>query len=302
MNKNPNKISAGVKARTHVYMTIVLLAWAIEYIIAKPLLVYYSSVNLMLFKYFVVFIIMGALKLAIDRRFTFQKRDIMQYVLAAFFGTAFYYYCEWSAMDYIPVASVSVMLALMPAVAVLGERILYKRAMTKLMVVGMITTVIGVIMVLGVSPSELIHGNLRGYLLAFGAVVGWSIMNFLGADTTQRYNNLDYGFYLVTFTLAIIIAMNVGQMPDLSYLNPKLILYIILLGTFCGVLNFLLLPSGLRYLGPTVAGVYPNFLPVVSALLAWAMLGEALNGLQLIGAVVVVFSSCMIIVEKGKVS
>ncbi|MBQ0079558.1 MAG: DMT family transporter [Eubacterium sp.] len=290
------------KAQAHFLMCFILFAWAIEYILAKPLLVYFTSANLMLFKYLIVLVIMGALKVILEPGFTFKFRDLLAYMAAAFFGVAFYYYCEWEAMEYIPVASVTVMLALMPAVSVTGEKLLYKRPITKLMIVGMIITVIGVIMVLGINPKELLDGNLRGYALAFGAVVGWTICNFCGSNTTQRYSNIDYGFYLVIIALVFVLCMNFNHMPQLSVITPRIAGQILLLGCLCGVVNFLILPSGLRELGPTVTGVFSFLVPFACAVLALIFVGESLGPVQIVGAVIVVASSCLIIYEKGRVS
>jgi drug/metabolite transporter (DMT)-like permease len=58
----------------------------------------------------------------------------------------------------------------------------------------------------------------------------------------------------------------------------------IVLGT---IAPFFLLVSALRHISATTAGIVAMLEPVVGALVGWAWLEESLDGLQLVGAAVV---------------
>ena len=60
--------------------------------------------------------------------------------------------------------------------------------------------------------------------------------------------------------------------------------WMIVLGT---IIPFFLLVSALRHISATSAGIVAMLEPVAGALLAWAWLGESLDGVQLAGAAVV---------------
>jgi drug/metabolite transporter (DMT)-like permease len=60
--------------------------------------------------------------------------------------------------------------------------------------------------------------------------------------------------------------------------------WMIVLGT---IVPFFLLVSALRHLSATRVGIVAMLEPVAGALVAWAWLAESLDGLQLVGAAVV---------------
>jgi drug/metabolite transporter (DMT)-like permease len=60
--------------------------------------------------------------------------------------------------------------------------------------------------------------------------------------------------------------------------------WMVVLGT---IVPFFLLVSALRHISATTAGIVAMLEPVAGALVAWAWLGESLNGVQLAGAAVV---------------
>ncbi len=63
-----------------------------------------------------------------------------------------------------------------------------------------------------------------------------------------------------------------------------LVAWMVVLGT---IAPFFLLVSALRHLSATTVGIVAMLEPVVGALVGWAWLGEALGGVQLVGAAVV---------------
>ena len=72
------------------------------------------------------------------------------------------------------------------------------------------------------------------------------------------------------------------------------------LGILSGVIGYMTMPLGLKHLGPTISGVFSNFLPISSTFFAWVILGESMGPVQLAGGSVVIGFSCMVIIEINK--
>jgi drug/metabolite transporter (DMT)-like permease len=75
-----------------------------------------------------------------------------------------------------------------------------------------------------------------------------------------------------------------GNIASLHLPIWALAAWMIVLGT---IVPFFLLVSALRHISATTAGIVAMLEPVAGALVAWAWLGESLNGVQLAGAAVV---------------
>ena len=58
-----------------------------------------------------------------------RKKDIPAlHFTCPFAGEIIYFYCEYTAMDYIPVSLVSIVLAFVPALSIIIEKVLFKNA------------------------------------------------------------------------------------------------------------------------------------------------------------------------------
>lgn len=76
-----------------------------------------------------------------------------------------------------------------------------------------------------------------------------------------------------------------GRFADYTMPGWVLILWIVVMGT---IAPYLLVVSGLRILSASTASVFGMIEPVMAGMFAWWWLSESLNGIQLIGCVVVI--------------
>ena len=172
-----------------------VILWGMDYVFAKTALKVLEPMNLLFLKYLTGFFLLLALKLKLDRKNFVKLRDIPLFILCSVTGEILYFFCEYTAMDYIPVSLITIILAFVPAVSILTEKIIFKRNFSVKMAVGVIMCIIGVMIVIGADFKELLNGKLIGYILAFGAVISWNIYNFV----TERMGN-EYSGVTVTFT------------------------------------------------------------------------------------------------------
>ncbi len=288
------------KRVSSLLMLILVTLWGLDYSVAKTALEVFRPLNLMFFKYAGGLVVMFILKLAIDRRFTVRKQDIIMFILCALVGQVLYYFCEYSAMEYIPVSLITIVLSFVPVVSILIERIAFKRKFSAKMVAWLLVCIIGIALVIGADFRILLQGKAIGYLLAFGAVLCWNAYNFLTERIAAHYTSLTMAFNQLFCTTLISLPYAVHVMPPASEFTPSLILRLAYLGVGSAGLGYLILVRGIRDLGPTISAMFTNFMPVTSTIFGWLILGEHLGWLQIVGGLIVVFASCIVISEKGK--
>ena len=276
---DPKKVSS-------LLMLVLVTLWGLDYSVAKTALEVFRPLNLMFFKYAGGLVVMFILKLAIDRKFTVRKQDIIMFILCGATGQVLYYFCEYSAMEYIPVSLITIILSFVPIVSILIERIAFKRKFSAKMAVWLLVCIIGIALVIGADFRVLLQGKAIGYLLAFGAVMCWNIYNFLTEKIAEHYTSLTMSFNQLLCTTLISLPYAIHVMPPASEFTPSLILRLAYLGMGSAGLGYLILVRGIRDLGPTIFG--------------WLILGEHLGWLQIVGGLIVIFASCVVISEKGK--
>ena len=283
-----------------ILMSLVVCIWGAEYTVAKTLMDTYSAANVLLFKYVSGIIGLGAVRFTLGRGHKTEKKDYIPFLVVTFFGVVMYFVCDYAALDYLPVSVVTIVLAFVPVVSILVERILFRKKMTAKIIVGVIGSVIGVAIVIGTDFSALLHGKLIGYVLAFGAVLSWVIYNFLMEPLSKKYSHYTIGFNQVFCALILVLPFQIASPPDMTLFRPGMLVGVLYLGFASALVGYMAMPIALKNLGPTPFGIFSNFLPITSSLFAWIFLGQSMTLLQMAGCGIVIAFSCLVIVEVGK--
>jgi drug/metabolite transporter (DMT)-like permease len=150
---------------------------------------------------------------------------------------------------------------------------------------------------------DLRHGfslDALGTAAALGAAVAFATYILLAehaVGTRDPVSLLGLGFVVAAIFWAIVQpwwSFPVGIVDERAHLDGALVelttpvwllmLTMIVVGT---IVPFLLLVGALRHISATRAGVTAMFEPVAGALVAYALLGESLSGVQLVGGAIV---------------
>ena len=281
-------------------MCLLVCLWGFDYVAAKNILQYLQPLQLMCLKYTLAFVFVLVLKLLTDRRGIIRKKDIPLFVVCSLTGVILYFLCEYKAMEYIPVSLITIVLAFVPVVSIIIERIVFKRKMTVKIIIGIMISIVGVAVVIGADFSVLLQGRAIGYLLAFGAVMAWNAFNFISESLTKKYNAVTMAANQLLCTVLLTAPYAICTMPPLGEVLPYAGPWIMYLGIFSAGCGYLIMPKGLKELGPTISGMFSNFLPVTSTIFGWLFLGQMITPLQMAGGAIVIVSSCIVMMEKGK--
>lgn len=285
---------------SYVLMSLLVIAWGFDYVIAKNVLELLEPLTLLFLKYSIGLILIFIIKMKMDRKSIARKKDIPLFILCSLCGEIIYYFCEYTAMDYIPVSLITIILAFVPALSIIIEKVLFKRTVTKIMVIGIAVCIFGIVLVIGVDFRLLFQGRAIGYLLAFGAVFSWNAYNFLTASLHEKYSSITLTCTQLICTALLILPYAIHTMPAAAEFTPGIIGSLIYLGTVNAGLGFLITVRSLHVIGPTATALFSNFLPITSTFFGWVLLNESISGLQIAGGILVIVSACVVIKEKGK--
>jgi drug/metabolite transporter (DMT)-like permease len=284
----------------YLLMTALVFAWGIEYIFAKQALDVMEPLTLIFFKYFVGLAVCLAIKLKTEDGGLMRKKDIKLFVLCAIVGEVGYYYLEYSAMGFLPVSLVTIILALVPALSIFIDKVMYKKKATGKMAGGVILSILGVVLVIGMDWHALFEGRLVGYLLALGAVIAWNIYNFLTASLHENYQSATLTLNQIICSLLLSAPWALAHLPDPGKITAGVVGGVLFLGIVSTGIGFIIYVRSLDILGPTVTAIFSNFLPVTTTLFGWMILKETILPVQMAGGAVVIAAGCLVIREKGR--
>ena len=236
------------------------------------------------------------------------KKDIPLLAGAGLTGVTFYFFCENNGVSLIPASEASIITAAIPVITLITERTAEKIASIKkknnprmeygnekssfarkiiLPGAGALISLTGVGLVAGVSFA--LSGTARGYIFMAGACCSWVIYCFLTKPLFTHRSRIYIVFWqsfigflgFLPFTF-LDASRNLIHIPHLYVWG-----HILFLGIFCSALGYSFYARALQVLGAGTASLFLNFVPVVSAIGGFIILGERLRPLQIVGAVLV---------------
>ena len=284
----------------YVLMCVLICIWGLDYVVAKNALAKIDPMSLIYFKYVIAGIFVMVIRLKTEKGPLFKKKDIWLFVVCAIVGDILYFYCEYTAMSYMPVSLISIVISLVPVASIVTDAVVFKRRTNKKIIIGVFVCVFGIALIIGVDWHILLQGRLIGYILAFVCVLSWNIYNFVTEALHERYKTATLTLNQLICTLIILAPYILYNLSNLPEITPSLTGEIIYLGLVSAGIGVLIQVRGLHVLGPTTSVLFANFFPVTATFFGWMFLGEIIEPIQIVGGAIVVAAGYFVIKEKGK--
>lgn len=226
-----------------------------------------------------------------------QKRD-WGFLIGSGFFLALHFLLWFASLKYTTVASSTIILALQPIVSLVGGFFLFKERTTYSAVATMGIAILGVMCIgwgdLGLSEQAII-GDILSFLSVI-AVVGYL---FIGQTTVKKVSHWIYSFTVFAFAGVFIAIYNVVlSVPFTGYSTEDWGIFVLLaiVPTASHMINNWLL----NYVNATTISMSILGEPVGASILAFFLLGEKLNIMQVIGSVLVLCGVFIFLLQQQK--
>jgi drug/metabolite transporter (DMT)-like permease len=192
---------------------------------------------------------------------------------------------------YTSAAKVSLIIATIPIAVMILSTIILKEKTNRLGIIGILLSLVGIAILVTGDPDFAwgMGGSLKGDLIVFGAVLSAALYIVSARNLGMRYSSREITsmqcFYgAVFFAPALFVDFPTFSLAAISARSLVSLLY---LTVFATVAAFLFYNYALTKIPASRASIFINGIPVVSALGAWAILGERLTLLQGVGGILV---------------
>jgi drug/metabolite transporter (DMT)-like permease len=160
-------------------------------------------------------------------------------------------------------------------------------------VAGLALGFLGSALLVGASPAELLHADLRGPLALTGASASWSLGSvYAKRHPTETSSYVSAAVQMIAGGTVVALAGTALGEWHAWHLSAKGLGAIVYLVIFGSILGYSAYSYALRHASPTVVGTYAYVNPVIAVLLGWAILHEPVTErtfiamMLIIGAVV----------------
>lgn len=266
----------------------VIIVWGCTFISSKFLLDYLRPAEIMFYRFIIAYVAI----ILIDRKFTPPRswRDELKFAAAGIFGVTLYFLTENYALLYSTASNVGLLVSTAPLLtAVLSHFFLKGEKFRLIFIIGAAVAMAGVFLVifngsfvLGISPL--------GDALAIGSALSWAIYsifmkklgdNYSAATITRR----TFFYALISFIPFVIFGEIRIFPPDI--LLPAVWLNLLFLGIIASAIGYFVWAFAISKLGAVRTNNLIYFIPLVTVVVAWIVLGEELSLFAIIGAVLI---------------
>jgi drug/metabolite transporter (DMT)-like permease len=182
---------------------------------------------------------------------------------------------------------------------------------TKILTVAM--TLGGCVLISGMLEVTVWQGTLGGILIGVGSGLGYAFYSLMGRSASQRglnpWTTLIYTFGFATVFLFFLNLLPEGLLPgtasglsDFLWLGGSVKGWVMLFLLAAGptVLGFGLYNVSLGYLPSSVVNLIVTFELVFTAILAFLLLGERLQGYEIIGSLLIMVGVLILRMSEGR--
>jgi drug/metabolite transporter (DMT)-like permease len=271
---------AGLRGRALIAYLIVCVFWGSTYLAIKigvgelpPFL--FAGLRFVLAG---VILIGGSLALGdrLPRRASDWRTQAIVGILLLAGGNAFVVWAEQytsSGVASIFVVTVALWMAFFDAIIPGGSGDLNWRVIT-----GLVIGFLGTALLIGATPAEILHADLRGPLALTCASASWSLGSVYGKrHPTETSPYVGAGIQMLAGGSTIAIVGSVlGEWSHfhLTARGVEAVAYLVVFGSLLGYTAY---TYALRHASPTVVGTYAYVNPVIAVVLGWLLLDEPIG-------------------------
>jgi drug/metabolite transporter (DMT)-like permease len=274
-----------------------VIFWGFSFISIKTALPVFPPMTLGLFRFALALGFLFFIKLRFAPQEKLKTRDLPLLCGAGITGVTLYFFCENNGVALVTASEASIITGAIPVLTMAAEwiggklKVIPPERISGRRWLGAAISMAGVWMVAGVSFA--LSGSLLGYGYMGGAALSWVAYCFLTRPLfARRTGSAGSGriyivFWQSLFGAAGFLPFAAAEYPQWGRPDIPVLLHIVFLGICCSALGYWLYAYSLEVLGVSVSSVFINFIPVVTVIGGFFLLGERLQPLQWIGAVLV---------------
>ena len=289
------------KFRIYGGVTLAMVFWAFSFIWFKIANKVFHPVTIIFIRLIISIVLLSSY-LALKKKFVrIRKEDRKLFLMLALFEPFFYFLGESFGLTYVSATVGSVVISTIPVIATIGSWIIFRERLKAVNYAGIILSFIGILVFI-MNRNGAISFSTRGLLLLMLAVFSASGYNLTLSRLVGNYNPV----FIVNIqnTLGALLFLPVFLIADLKHfltitLSLGSLVPVIELAVFASSGAFVLFGYSLRNIGVARANAFTNFIPLMTALFSFILIGDKLTLQNIIGMVIVVAGVFMSQINGG---
>lgn len=302
-----NQKSGAIVLLAHLGAFLTVSAWGTSFICSKVLMEDggLTPVETYVYRFTLAYIVLLL--------FTFRHlranswRDELTLAISGLCAGSIYFITENYALQNTTTANVSMLSSLSPIITTLLVGVFYHIKIQSGTIIGSLIALVGVGCII-FSHGEGLEIRPAGDLVALCSSISWAIYTIVVKRILPFYNSFfvtrKLFFYGVIFALPMLLIqdapLRVYILFDIA--QPQYLLNFLFLVVVCSLFSYVAWNEEMKILGPVTTNNYMYLQPIVTMVVGYLVLGEAIYPLGYIGCVLVLGGLILADKWKGRVS
>lgn len=276
----------------NVYVLLMLLTsllWGGNFVVAKSLVDHASPLTLTSLRWLIAIVALLPMVWWKEKKLLPSRAALLPLFLMGISGVVLFNIFQFLALERTTSTNVGLISSLNTISIAFFSFVFLNEKMNKLQALSMLFSLFGVLLVLSMGNIDFLLSfqfNL-GDLWMIAAVCVWGIYSVCSKWAMKTTSPLMSTLYSGIFGLLVLLPFNLKDFTIFN-VNHSFILSLLYTGLISTVVCMVLWSIGIQKLGATTSGVFLNFNPIFTALLAFLILGESISWTQGIGGLIVI--------------
>ena len=229
-------------------------------------------------------------------------------VIAGLIGYYFSSWLDFAGLMYISASLERIILFLYPTLTVIATSFIYKQKLNFKTIIAIGLSYGGTVIVMLQEQSTVPHeGNFwLGASLVFASAVCFALYLLMTPRLIEKFGSWNYtGLALSIACIGTLTHFMIATPQPIQLINQlpsQVIWYGVALGLFVTVLPTILIAQSISRLGAAQSAMIGSIGPILTIILAVALLGEHMNAIQWLGCLLNIIGVMMITLSKKKLS
>jgi len=288
----------------NVYYLLLLLTsllWGGNFVVGKSLVDHASPVTLTTLRWLIAVVCLIPIVWWKERSLLPSKKAVIPLILMGITGVVLFNLFQFLALDYTTATNVGLISTLNMFSIALFSFIFLREKINALQLISMFISLSGVMLVLSKGHLSVVTtiGFNSGDLLMVAAVCIWGLYSICSKWAMKYTTPLMATLYSGVFGILALIPFNVQDFT-ITNLDASFVQSMLYTGVISTVVCMLLWNIGVQNVGATTSGIFLNFNPIFTAILAFVLLGERMTWIQGVGSCIVIIGCFLFTYFKKK--
>ncbi|WVX84051.1 DMT family transporter [Niallia oryzisoli] len=273
----------------YVLLLLTCLFWAGNFVVSKSLVEHASPVILTTLRWMIAVVCLVPLVWWKEKKLLPPRNALVPLFLMGLTGVVLFNLLQFLALEQTTATNVGLISTLNMISIAVCSFVFLKEKINRLQFVSMIFSLFGVLLVLSKGKIDyLLTLNFNtGDLWMIAAVCVWGLYTICTKWAMTKTSALMSTLYSAIFGLIILLPLSVTNFT-VSNISTSFLGAIAYASVISTVVCMLLWNICVQKLGSTTSGVFLNFNPIFTAILAFLFLGEQITWIQGIGSAIVI--------------